>query len=202
MEEYSQKPEDKARHKLINPNLKKAGWEIQSYKNANVQVMNPKPGMKIHDPACGTGGFLLSAYNYIVKNNKLNRDEKEELKHKTFSGNEIVPMAARLCVMNLYLHGVNGIENPISPDDSLKKNPGAIYNMILTNPPFGKASSETIITEEGETARQNLTIVRDDFWAKTSNKQLNFLSGPADKISRICKSCLLSRIRVFLAHLN
>ncbi len=175
MEEYSQKPEDKARHKLINPNLKKAGWEIQSYKNANVQVMNPKPGMKIHDPACGTGGFLLSAYNYIVKNNKLNRDEKEELKHKTFSGNEIVPMAARLCVMNLYLHGVNGIENPISPDDSLKKNPGAIYNMILTNPPFGKASSETIITEEGETARQNLTIVRDDFWAKTSNKQLNFL---------------------------
>ena len=143
--------------------------------NAIVQVMNPEPGMKIHDPACGTGGFLLSAYNHIVKNNKLNRDEKEELKHKTFSGNEIVAMAARLCVMNLYLHGINGEENPISLDDSLKKNPGSIYDMILTNHPFGKASSETIITEEGETAKQDLVIVRDDFWAKTGNKQINFL---------------------------
>lgn len=143
--------------------------------DAIVKVMNPEPGMKIHDPACGTGGFLLSAYNHIVKNNKLNRDEKEELKHHTFTGNEIVAMAARLCVMNLYLHGINGEENPISLDDSLKKNPGAIYDLILTNPPFGKASSETIITEEGETAKQDLVIVRDDFWAKTGNKQLNFL---------------------------
>lgn len=143
--------------------------------NALVEVIKPEPGMKIHDPACGTGGFLLSAYNYIIKNYKLDRDQKEELKHKTFSGNEIVPMAARLCVMNLYLHGINGEENPISLDDSLKKNPGAIYDMVLTNPPFGKASSETIVTDEGDLAKQSLTIVRDDFWAKTSNKQLNFL---------------------------
>ncbi|MBI5227670.1 SAM-dependent DNA methyltransferase [Candidatus Micrarchaeota archaeon] len=143
--------------------------------NAIVEVMKPEPGMKIHDPACGTGGFLLSAYNHIVKNHKLDRDQKEVLKHKSFSGNEIVAMAARLCVMNLYLHGINGEENPISPDDSLKKNPGAIYDMILTNPPFGKASSETIVTEEGDTAKKDLTVLRDDFWAKTGNKQLNFL---------------------------
>ena len=143
--------------------------------NAIVEVMKPQPGMKIHDPACGTGGFLLSAYNYIVKNYKLDKDQKKELKHKTFTGNEIVAMAARLCVMNLYLHGINGEQNPISLDDSLKKNPGAIYDMVLTNPPFGKASSETIVTEEGETAKQSLTVVRDDFWAKTGNKQLNFL---------------------------
>jgi len=143
--------------------------------NAIVEVMKPKPGMRIHDPACGTGGFLLSAYNYIVNNHKLNKDEKEVLKHRTFSGNEIVPMAARLCVMNLYLHGINGESNPISLEDSLKKNPGAIYEIILTNPPFGKKSSETIITEEGETSKQSLTILRDDFWAETSNKQLNFL---------------------------
>ncbi|MBI5803456.1 SAM-dependent DNA methyltransferase [Candidatus Pacearchaeota archaeon] len=143
--------------------------------NAIVEVMKPQPGMKIHDPACGTGGFLLSAYNYIIREYKLDRDQKEELKHKTLSGNEIVPMAARLCVMNLYLHGINGEENPISLDDSLKKNPGAIYDMVLTNPPFGKASSETIVTEEGNTAKQSLTIIRDDFWAKTGNKQLNFL---------------------------
>jgi len=143
--------------------------------NAIVEVMKPQPGMKIHDPACGTGGFLLSAYNHLIKNYKLDPDQKKELKHRTFSGNEIVPMAARLCVMNLYLHGINGEQNPISLDDSLKKNPGAIYEMVLTNPPFGKASSETIVTEEGDTAKQSLTVIRDDFWAKTGNKQLNFL---------------------------
>src|SRR3989339_1588540 len=143
--------------------------------NAMVEVMKPEPGIKIHDPACGTGGVLLSAYNYIIKNAKLNKDEKYELKHETFTGNEIVPLAARLCVMNLYLHGVNGEESPISPDDSLKKNPVCIYDMVLTNPPFGKKSSEKIITEEGKTESQSLVILRDDFWAQTSNKQLNFL---------------------------
>ncbi len=143
--------------------------------NAIVEVMRPEPGMKIHDPACGTGGFLLSAYNYLIKNYKLDRDQIEELKHKTFTGNDIVAMVARLCVMNLYLHGINGEQNPIYLVDSLKKNPGAIYNMVLTNPPFGKQSTETIITEDGQTAKQELVIVRDDFWSKTSNKQLNFL---------------------------
>ncbi len=143
--------------------------------NAIVKVMKPEPGMKIHDPACGTGGFLLSTYNYIRDNYKLDRDQNLELKHDTFTGNDIVPMVARLCVMNLYLHGVNGEESPISLEDSLKKNPGAMYDMILTNPPFGKKSSETIVTEEGETSKQPLTIIRDDFWTETSNKQLNFL---------------------------
>ena len=143
--------------------------------NAIVNVMKPEPGLKIHDPACGTGGFLLSANNYIVKNFNLASDEKEILKHKTFSGHDIVPMVARLCVMNLYLHGIDGGTSPIEVTDSLKKNPGAIYDMVLTNPPFGKKSSETIITEEGDTSKQTLTVVREDFWAETSNKQLNFL---------------------------
>ena len=143
--------------------------------NAIVKVMKPEPGMKIHDPACGTGGFLLSANNYIVKSFNLDRDEKEILKHKTFTGHDIVPMVARLCVMNLYLHGIDGETSPIDVTDSLKKNPGAIYDIVLTNPPFGKKSSETIITEEGDTAKQTLTVVREDFWAETGNKQLNFL---------------------------
>ncbi len=143
--------------------------------NAMVKVMKPEPGMKIHDPACGTGGFMLSANNYIIKNYDLDRDEKEQLKHNTFTGNDIVPMVARLCVMNLYLHGIDGETSPIEVSDSLKKNPGAIFDIVLTNPPFGKKSSETIVTDEGETSRQSLTIVRDDFWTETSNKQLNFL---------------------------
>jgi type I restriction enzyme M protein len=143
--------------------------------NAIVKVMKPEPGMKIHDPASGTGGFLLSTYNFIVGNYELDRDQNVDLKHNTFSGNDIVPMVARLCVMNLYLHGINGEESPINLEDSLKKNPGAVYDMVLTNPPFGKKSSETIVTEHGETSKQTLTVVRDDFWTETSNKQLNFL---------------------------
>jgi type I restriction enzyme M protein len=143
--------------------------------NTIVKVIKPEPGIKIHDPACGTGGFLLSAYNYIVKNYNLNKDQSKVLKHETFSGNDIVPMVARLCTMNLYLHGVNGEETPISLEDSLKKSPGAIYDLVLTNPPFGKKSSDTIVTEEGETSKQTKNIIRDDFWTETSNKQLNFL---------------------------
>jgi len=143
--------------------------------NAIVKVMKPEPGMKIHDPASGTGGFLLSGFNYIKDNYKLDRDQNLELKHDTFSGNDIVPMVARLCVMNLYLHGINGEKTPISTDDSLKKSPGAIFDMVLTNPPFGKKSSDTIVTEEGETSKQTKPIIRDDFWTETSNKQLNFL---------------------------
>jgi type I restriction enzyme M protein len=142
--------------------------------NAMVEVMKPKKDMKIHDPACGTGGFLLSAYNYILGEGGLDKDELREL-DDNFSGNEIVPMAARLCVMNLYLHGFGTDESPIKLQDSLKKNPGMIYDMILTNPPFGKKSSETIVTDKGDIGKQTLTYSRDDFWAETSNKQLNFL---------------------------
>ena len=47
--------------------------------------------------------------------------------------------------------------------------------MVLTNPPFGKKSSVTYVNEEGETRRESLTVVRDDFWTSTSNKQLNFV---------------------------
>jgi len=142
--------------------------------NAMVEVMQPKKDMQIHDPATGTGGFLLSAYNYILNKGGLDKDEIKELKDN-FSGNEIVAMAARLCVMNLYLHGLEPEDSPIKLQDSLKKNPGMIYDMVLTNPPFGKKSSETIVTDEGDIGKQTLTYARDDFWAETSNKQLNFL---------------------------
>ena len=138
------------------------------------KVMQPQKEMLIHDPAAGTGGFLLSAYNHILKEGGMDKDEIRDLKDN-FSGNEIVPMAARLCVMNLYLHGLEPEESPIKLEDSLKKSPGMIYDMILTNPPFGKKSSETIVTDEGDIGKQTLTYARDDFWAETSNKQLNFL---------------------------
>lgn len=79
--------------------------------------------------------------------------------------------------MNLYLHGI-GHENgrsPIHVDDALASKPSDTYDMVLTNPPFGKKSSVTYITEEGEVKRESQTVVRDDFWTSTSNKQLNFV---------------------------
>ena len=143
---------------------------------AIVDVMRPGPGQTIHDPACGTGGFLLAAHDYVSQHNNLDKNQKRQLKVEALSGVEIVDAAARLCVMNLYLHGIGGDDSPIQGGtDSLASAPSTNYDMVLTNPPFGKKSSITIVNEEGEQAKETLTYLRDDFWATTSNKQLNFL---------------------------
>ncbi len=145
---------------------------------AIVDVMRPQPGQTIADPACGTGGFLLAAHDYIVQHHgPLDRDQWDHLRHKALHGWEIVDDAARLCVMNLYLHGIgaNGGESPIRVADSLAADPGLRFDMVLTNPPFGKKSSVAIIGQAGEVKRESQTIVRDDFWTSTSNKQLNFV---------------------------
>jgi type I restriction enzyme M protein len=142
---------------------------------AIVYVMRPEPGITIYDPACGTGGFLLAAHDYIAKNHELDREQKRHLKFDALRGWEIVDNTARLCVMNLYLHGIGGDESPITVGDSLAADPGDRFDMVLTNPPFGKKSSVTVVNEAGEQERESLVVVRDDFWASTSNKQLNFL---------------------------
>ena len=143
---------------------------------AMVEVCNPGPEMTVCDPACGTGGFLLAAHDYIVSNNKnMDKDQKKFLRSKTFSGTDIVDGVARLCVMNLYLHGIGGEESPIKVGDSLVSDPGDRYDFVLTNPPFGKKSSITIVNGEGKAGKQSLIYERPDFWASTSNKQLNFL---------------------------
>ncbi len=90
------------------------------------------------------------------------------------SGTEIVDATARLCAMNLFLHGVGG-EHSVCVNDALISRGSREYKMVLTNPPFGKKSSVTFIGEDGDEQREGLTIARDDFWATTSNKQLNFL---------------------------
>ena len=82
--------------------------------------------------------------------------------------------AARLGVMNLYLHGIGGDETNIVVDDSLRSLPSSRFDMVLTNPPFGRKSSLTFINSEGESERESLIVERPDFWATTSNKQLNF----------------------------
>jgi len=142
---------------------------------AMVNAVAPKPGETIHDPACGTGGFLLAAHDYIAKNYELNKDQKAFLKQDTFSGVEIASDAARLGVMNLYLHGIGGDESPIEINDSLLSDPGKRFDIVLTNPPFGKKSSVTITNEEGKADKASMISERGDFWTTTSNKQLNFL---------------------------
>jgi type I restriction enzyme M protein len=144
---------------------------------AIVEVMRPRPGMTICDPACGTGGFLLAAYESISKNDLLDPDEKHHLRFEALHGWEIVDNTARLCVMNLLLHGIGAAEDesPIRVDDSLKADPGTRFDLVLTNPPFGRKSSITVVNAEGESEREDLVVVRDDFWASTSNKQLNFV---------------------------
>jgi type I restriction enzyme M protein len=143
-----------------------------------VEVMRPEPGMTICDPACGTGGFLLAAYQWIVRNTQfLDPEQREHLRFHALRGWEIVDNTARLCVMNLLLHGIGAEDapSPIVVDDALKADPGERFDMVLTNPPFGRKSSMTFVNAEGEAEREDLVVVRDDFWASTSNKQLNFL---------------------------
>ena len=142
---------------------------------AMVKVTNPEPGMTINDPACGTGGFLLAAYDHLANNYRLDKEQKRFLRFKTLSGKDIVDGVARLCVMNLYLHGIGGEQSPIEVGDALTSDPGNRYDIVLTNPPFGKKSSITIFNGEGKSAKDSLVYERSDFWATTSNKQLNFL---------------------------
>jgi type I restriction enzyme M protein len=144
---------------------------------AMVECVRPEPMKTIADPACGTGGFFLAAYDFITANHDLDREQKEFIKFKTFWGNEIVAGTRRLALMNLFLHNIGDInsDNNISPADALIAPSPERYDYVLANPPFGKKSSQTFTNEEGEQEKEDLTYNRQDFWATTSNKQLNFV---------------------------
>jgi len=144
---------------------------------AMVECIRPEPMKTIADPACGTGGFFLAAYDFLVKSYQMDKEQKEFLKHKTFSGNEIVANTRRLCLMNMFLHNIGEMfgESTISPTDSLIADTGNRFDYILTNPPFGKKSSMTFTNDEGQEETEDRTYNRQDFWATSSNKQLNFV---------------------------
>jgi type I restriction enzyme M protein len=150
---------------------------------AIVDAVSPQPGQTICDPACGTGGFLLAAHDYIARHHQLDRAQKKKLRNGTLFGIELVDGVTRLCAMNLLLHGIGGESDadlplnsglPVVTKDALAGKHGE-YDIVLANPPFGKKSSVTIVNEAGEQSKESLIINRDDFWASTSNKQLNFL---------------------------
>ncbi len=142
---------------------------------AIVEVMRPEPTMRISDPACGTGGFLMAAFEYL-KGRTANAKEVAYLRTRALHGVDLVPNVARLCAMNLFLHGIGPDPNHpvVSIGDSLESMPEQV-DMVLTNPPFGKKSSFTIVGKDGKNQTDRISYERRDFWATTSNKQLNFV---------------------------
>jgi type I restriction enzyme M protein len=145
---------------------------------AMVDVIQPTVKDTVIDPACGTGGFLLAAYAYASKDaENLTPDEKEHLRDNFVSGVELVDGTARLAAMNMLLHGMGRADgpSPIEVRDGLTADPGRRWSVVLANPPFGVKSSVALIGDDGKKTKDNLEIVRDDFWVTTSNKQLNFV---------------------------
>jgi type I restriction enzyme M protein len=146
---------------------------------AMVECVRPEPGKTIADPACGTGGFFLAAYDFLTDPAyyQLDKAQKAFLKHETFHGNEIVANTRRMCLMNMFLHNIGEIdgESLVSPNDALVAASPKSFDYVLANPPFGKKSSMSFTNEEGEQETDDLTYNRQDFWATTSNKQLNFV---------------------------
>lgn len=131
---------------------------------AMVDVTNPKIMETVCDPACGTGGFLLAAFDHMKRESKDLR-KQEFLKAEALTGYDITPLVVTLASMNLYLHGVGIDASPVMCEDSLEKEPSRLYDVILANPPFGTRPAGL-----GE-----ISSMRQDFFAKTSNNQLNFL---------------------------
>jgi type I restriction enzyme M protein len=142
-----------------------------------VKAVNPTIEDKVHDPACGTGGFLLKAYEHVVDDKNISPEQREYLREGFVSGVELVDSTARLAAMNMLLHGMtkpNG-ESAIEVKDALTSDTGERYTLVLANPPFGTKSSVKMIGVDGKESQSNLEIVREDFWVTTSNKQLNFI---------------------------
>ncbi len=146
---------------------------------AMVACVRPEPMKTIADPCCGSGGFFLAAQEFLSdpNNYKLERKQNEFLKNKTFYGNEIVPDTFKTALMNLYLHNIGDIYGnvPVTLGDALLTDPGYRVDYVMTNPPFGKKSSITVTNKDNKQEEEDLVYNRQDFWTKSSNKQLNFV---------------------------
>ena len=129
---------------------------------AMVDCIKPKIGETVCDPACGTGGFLLAAYD-CMKQQSQDKDKREFLNNKALHGVDNTPLVVTLASMNLYLHGIGTDRSPIACEDSLEKEPDTLVNVILANPPFGTRPAGSV------------DINRPDFYVETKNNQLNFL---------------------------
>ena len=143
-----------------------------------VDCVNPTAADTVTDPAAGTAGFLLSAHEHAARGAEdLDPSQRAHLRDAFVHGVELVDGTARLAAMNLLLHGIgqpNGA-SLIEVKDSLIADPGRRWSVVLSNPPFGRKSSVTMVGADGREAREDREIERQDFVVTTSNKQLNFL---------------------------
>ena len=121
-------------------------------------------------PALGTRYASREAEN-------LSPDARDHLRDGFIRGTELVDGTARLAAMNLLLHGIGKPDGDslITVGDALTADPGDRYSVVLANPPFGRKSAVTMIGADGRESRDDLEIVRQDFWVTTANKQLNFV---------------------------
>ena len=129
---------------------------------AMVDVACPQIGETVCDPACGTGGFLLAAYDYM-KPQSSDKAKQDFLRNNALHGYDNTALVVTLASMNLYLHGIGTDRSPIICHDSLEKAPSTLVDVILANPPFGTRPAGSV------------EIDRQDFYVETKNNQLNFL---------------------------
>ena len=129
---------------------------------AMVDVTDPQISELVWDPACGTGGFLLAAYEHMRVQSK-SASKLKHLREQGLRGQDNTPLVVTLGSMNMFLHGITGEKSPITLGDSLLQRPETLADVVLANPPFGARPSGSI------------DIKRDDFIADTNNNQLNFL---------------------------
>lgn len=129
---------------------------------AILDCVQPRIEETVCDPACGTGGFLLSAYDHM-KVQSSNKEKLDFLNNKALHGTDNTPLVVTLASMNLYLHGVGTDRSPIVCEDSLEKEPQYLVDVVLANPPFGTRPAGSV------------EINRPDFYVETKNNQLNFL---------------------------
>lgn len=132
--------------------------------SAMVDVTRPKISETVCDPACGTGGFLLCAFDYMKKQSQ-DKKKQEFLRNEALHGVDNTALVVTLASMNMYLHGIGTEQSPIECRDSLETAPGdnETVDVVLANPPFGKRPAGSV------------DINRDDFYTETADNQLNFL---------------------------
>lgn len=146
--------------------------------SAMVDCVQPTVADTVLDPAAGTGGFLLGAHESAAEDaESLTPDQRRHLRDDFVHGIELVDGTARLAAMNLLLHGIGRASGPslVEVKDSLLADPGERWSVVLTNPPFGRKSSLTMIGADGRESQSDTEIERQDFVVTTSNKQLNFV---------------------------
>lgn len=130
---------------------------------AIVDVVDPKINETVADPCCGTGGFLLAAYDHM-KTQSMDMEKQENLKNKMLFGADITPLVVTLASMNLFLHDIGVNKSPVKLQDSLIETNDDLYQVIMTNPPFGTRPQGSV----------EVYANRPEF-IKTSDNQVNFL---------------------------